>query len=438
MTDTTFNARVIASTLTSYSSGAGTVSSSDSVLQAIQKLNGNIAGLTTGVSSVFGRTGAVTAQNGDYTATNVGLGSVTNDAQTKAAIVPNTAPNAGQVHVGNAGGTAFANQTISGSGATISLASTGVMTISAIANASLANGAVANLSGTNTGDQTSVSGNAGTATALQTARAINGTNFDGTAAITVTAAAGTLTGATLAAGVTASSLTSVGTIATGVWSGTAIAANKVVAGAASSGSWDVASGGSGRATGTTAYALVATGTTATGAQQTLANGATTEILVGGGASALPAWTTAQGSGAPVRATSPTLTTPVLGVASATSINFGGSTLDTYTASGSWTPSPTSLTVVGSPTYTGKYTRIGNLVFCYLQVHSATSTAATAGTTYFTGLPFAPAFDSTCSAFNEGTAIGVSSPGGVYASNSRVYVPTWGAAADIVVTFIYLV
>lgn len=58
-----------------------------------------------------------------------------------------------------------------------------------------------------------LTGNASTATALQTARAINGVNFDGTAAITVTADAGTLTGATLAAGVTASSLTSVGTLA---------------------------------------------------------------------------------------------------------------------------------------------------------------------------------------------------------------------------------
>lgn len=69
----------------------------------------------------------------------------------------------------------------------------------------------------------------------------------------------------------------------------------------------VADGGTGRSTGTTAYALVATGTTATGAQQTLAAGATTEILVGGGASALPVWTTATGTGAPVRAGSPTLT-----------------------------------------------------------------------------------------------------------------------------------
>ena len=66
-------------------------------------------------------------------------------------------------------------------------------------------------------------GNADTATALATARAINGVDFDGTAAITVTAAAGTLTGSTLNSGVTASSLTSVGTIATGVWNGTAIA-----------------------------------------------------------------------------------------------------------------------------------------------------------------------------------------------------------------------
>lgn len=44
------NARVIASTLTGYTSGAGTITSADTVLSAIQKLNGNIAaiGPTTG------------------------------------------------------------------------------------------------------------------------------------------------------------------------------------------------------------------------------------------------------------------------------------------------------------------------------------------------------------------------------------------------------
>lgn len=45
------------------------------------------------------------------------------------------------------------------------------------------------VSGTNTGDQTSVSGNAGTATALQTARDIDGISFNGTANITVIAPA---------------------------------------------------------------------------------------------------------------------------------------------------------------------------------------------------------------------------------------------------------
>lgn len=86
----------------------------------------------------------------------------------------------------------------------------------------------------------------------------------------------------------------------------------------------VASGGTGRTTGTTAYGLIAAGTTATGAQQTLAAGATTEILVGGGAAALPVWTAATGSGAPVRANSPTLVTPSLGTpASITLTNATG-------------------------------------------------------------------------------------------------------------------
>jgi hypothetical protein len=82
-----------------------------------------------------------------------------------------------------------------------------------IANgATLTVSATATVSGTNTGDQTTVTGNAGSATVLQTARTINGVSFNGSANITVDAAAGGLTGATLAAGVTASSLTSVGTL----------------------------------------------------------------------------------------------------------------------------------------------------------------------------------------------------------------------------------
>jgi len=68
-----------------------------------------------------------------------------------------------------------------------------------------------------------LTGTASSATALATPRAINGVNFDGSAAITVTANAGTLTHTTLASGVTASSLTSVGTL-----NGLTIAATQTV------------------------------------------------------------------------------------------------------------------------------------------------------------------------------------------------------------------
>src|SRR6185369_9654216 len=61
---------------------------------------------------------------------------------TDAAVVPSTAPSAGQILVGNAGNTAYAKQTVSGSGATITLSSAGVMTISGIANASLTNSSI--------------------------------------------------------------------------------------------------------------------------------------------------------------------------------------------------------------------------------------------------------------------------------------------------------
>jgi len=71
-----------------------------------------------------------------------------------------------------------------------------------------------NINGTFVGNITGdVTGNADTATTLETAREINGTSFNGSANITVTAAAGTLTGSTLNSGVTASSLTSLGTLA---------------------------------------------------------------------------------------------------------------------------------------------------------------------------------------------------------------------------------
>lgn len=68
-------------------------------------------------------------------------------------------------------------------------------------------------------------------------------------------------------------------------------------------------------------------------------------------------------------TSPTLTGPALGVASATSITFGGSVLSNY-LEGTYTPIFTLVGGAGNtvPVYTtntGEYTRIGNR--CYVQV-----------------------------------------------------------------------
>jgi len=95
-----------------------------------------------------------------------------------------------------------------------------------------------------------------------------------------------------------------------------------------------------------------------------------------------------GTGSMVLSTSPTLTTPVLGAATATSINFGGSTLSTY-AVGSWTPTDASGAALsfGGRT-TANYPRIGNMVYAYAYVGypvTADASAALIG-----GLPFTTA------------------------------------------------
>lgn len=77
------NSAVIGKVLTGYVSGAGTVAATDTILQAIQKLNGNIAALVTGVSSVSGTTNRITASPTtgavvvDIAATYVGQTSIT-------------------------------------------------------------------------------------------------------------------------------------------------------------------------------------------------------------------------------------------------------------------------------------------------------------------------------------------------------------------------
>jgi hypothetical protein len=110
--------------------------------------------------------------------------------------------------------------------ATISTAGKVLNTATTATNANTASAIVARDASGNFAAGTitaNLTGTAANATVLQTPRAINGTNFDGSAAITVTANAGTLTHTTLASGVTASSLTSVGTL-----NGLTIAATQTV------------------------------------------------------------------------------------------------------------------------------------------------------------------------------------------------------------------
>ncbi len=99
-----------------------------------------------------------------------------------------------------------------------------------------------------------------------------------------------------------------------------------------------------------------------------------------------------GSGNFVGSNSPTLVTPNLGVASATSINFGGNALSNYISESTWTATftfatPGDLSVV-YVAQTGYYTRIGSVVY-YQCVFACTPTFTTAsGNMIIGGLPLA--------------------------------------------------
>jgi hypothetical protein len=108
-------------------------------------------------------------------------------------------------------------------------------------------------------------------------------------------------------------------------------------------------------------------------------------------------------------------------------------LDDY-EEGTWTPVPTGLTVVGTPTYTGTYTKVGRLVFATLRVQSTTSTASTATVTSFAGMPFSPSSAiATCQATDTGaTNLGT----GLF--TGTVFPPSWSARADVIITFTFAV
>src|SRR5690348_5805807 len=98
--------------------------------------------------------------------------------------------------------------------------------------------------------------------------------------------------------------------------------------------------------------------------------------------------------------------------------------DAWTA---FTPTFTSLTVVGATSYTGRFRVVGRQCFFQVKFSAATSVASTAGTTYLS-LPVTAkgvAGIATMTDDNANTAVGTCH---VDTSTSRCYLPTQAASA----------
>lgn len=110
------------------------------------------------------------------------------------------------------------------------------------------------------------------------------------------------------------------------------------------------------------------------------------------AGGVPGWVAYTGTGAPVLATSPTLVTPILGVAAATSINFGGGALANYIPETTWTPTFTFATAgnlsVSYASRIGFYSRIGNMIFYTVTLVCTPTFTTASGNLMITGLPVA--------------------------------------------------
>jgi len=108
---------------------------------------------------------------------------------------------------------------------------------------------------------------------------------------------------------------------------------------------------------------------------------------------------------------------------------------------SWTPVPTSLTVVGTPTYTGWYTRVGNVVTAHLDIISTTSTASSGGSTFFQGLPYAgratvaTSYIGKCAEVQNSIVTTMGAP--YFTTNSNWYMPPWTATAHMACDITYL-
>jgi hypothetical protein len=143
------------------------------------KINALPADTTAAIAAKVDKTTTVNGHalsgNVAVTTTDLNLNNLTNDAQTKAAIVPNTIPTAGQMLIGNAGGTAFAPVAASGD---IAVTSTGATTIQGgvVTNAKLATVGAYTLKGNNTASTAAPADIAVTSAAIAALPNLSGTN----------------------------------------------------------------------------------------------------------------------------------------------------------------------------------------------------------------------------------------------------------------------
>jgi hypothetical protein len=225
---------------------------------------------------------ATSAQLAGITATSLGLGNVTNVSQATMFTSPhftgtyayiNTDTLATQLytrsHGGGGGGGAWGS--ITGNIATQSDLQT------ALSGKLATNGSAASLTNFPTLNQSTT----GSAAKWTTARSLWGNSVDGSGNITSIIAA--------TYGGTGSAFVQFGGASSTIKTYTLPNASANIL--TDNASVTVAQGGTGRATATTAYGLIAAGTTAAGIQQTLTTGTSGQLLVSGGPSALPAWTT---------------------------------------------------------------------------------------------------------------------------------------------------
>jgi len=113
---------------------------------------------------------------------------------------------------------------------------------------------------------------------------------------------------------------------------------------------------------------------------------------------------------------------------ATSIQFGSGTVLSSYEEGTWTPAFTSLTVVGTATFVGTYTKVGRLLYWKAKVSTTGTTASVAGTTFINNLPFALGPDRPTFIAQVADFVGCNAVGWV-ASQTQARTPTWSANAN---------